>query len=124
MASTDPAVVHLLLDTGHLYWAGDDPLDLARAHVDRIRHLHLKDIRQDVKDAAIERGWSFYAAVMAGVFTVPGDGCIDFAPILQTMADAGYEGWASVEAEQDPSRANPLEYALQAREYLRKVVGF
>lgn len=124
MAETDPELVHLLLDTGHLYWAGDDPLDLARAHVDRIRHLHLKDIRQNVKDEAVEKGWSFYTAVMAGVFTVPGDGCIDFPPILQTMADAGYAGWASVEAEQDPSKANPLEHALQARDYLRKVVGF
>jgi len=90
-------------------------LDLARAHVDRIRHVHLKDIRQTVMEEAVEKRWSFYDAVMAGIFTVPGDGCIDFPPILQTLADAGYEGWFSVEAEQHARKANPLEYALKAR---------
>lgn len=124
MDATDPDLVHLLLDTGHLYWGGDDPLDLARAHADRIRHVHLKDIREAVKEEAVRERWSFYDGVMAGVFTVPGDGCIDFPPILQTLADAGYEGWFSVEAEQDARRANPLEYALKARAYLREVVGF
>jgi inosose dehydratase len=124
MAATDPELVHLLLDTGHLLWGGDDPLELARAHADRIRHVHLKDIRQPLMDEAIEKRWSFYDGVMAGVFTVPGDGCIDFVPILQTLADSGYEGWFSVEAEQDPKKANPLEYALRARSYLREVVGF
>ena len=73
---------------------------------------------------AVAKRWSFYDGMMAGVFTVPGDGCIDFPPILQTLADAGYEGWFSVEAEQDPRKANPLEYALKARAYLREVVGF
>jgi inosose dehydratase len=124
MAATDPELVHLLLDTGHLLWGGDDPLDLARAHADRIRHVHLKDIRAAVLAEAVERRWSFYDGMMAGVFTVPGDGCIDFPPLLQTLADAGYEGWFSVEAEQDASKANPLEYAMKARAYLRDVVGF
>jgi sugar phosphate isomerase/epimerase len=58
------------------------------------------------------------------VFTVPGDGAIDFVPILQTLADAGYQGWLVVEAEQDPAKANPLEYALKARAYLREVLGW
>lgn len=124
LAATDPDLVHLLLDTGHLLWGGDDPLELARAHADRIRHVHLKDIRQAVMERAIEKRWSFYDGMMAGVFTVPGDGCIDFRPILQTLADTGYHGWFSVEAEQDARRANPLEYALKARAYLREVVGF
>ena len=124
MAATDPDLVHLLLDTGHLLWGGDDPLELARAHADRIRHVHLKDIRQAVMAEAVAKRWSFYDGMMAGVFTVPGDGCIDFPPILQTLADAGYEGWFSVEAEQDARKANPLEYALKARAYLREVVGF
>jgi inosose dehydratase len=124
MAATDPDLVHLLLDTGHLLWGGDDPLELARAHAGRIRHVHLKDIRPDVMAEAVAKRWSFYQAMMAGVFTVPGDGCIDFPPILQTLADAGYEGWFSVEAEQDARKANPLEYALKARAYLREVVGF
>ncbi len=124
MSSTDPELVHLLLDTGHLYWAGDDPLDMARAHADRIKHVHLKDIRQDILEESTRVGRSFLDSVEAGVFTVPGDGVIDFRPIFQALADSGYEGWLMVEAEQDAARANPLEYALKARSYLQEVIGF
>lgn len=123
MASTDPTLVHLLLDTGHLYAAGDDPLDMTRAYADRIGHVHLKDIRADVAAECKRKGMSFLDSMAAGFFTVPGDGAIDFKPILQTLADAGYEGWLMVEAEQDPARANPLEYAMKARSYLHEIAG-
>lgn len=123
MNDTDPELVHLLFDTGHLYWAGDDPLDMARAHAERIKHVHLKDIRQDVLDHCMERKMSFLESVIEGAFTVPGDGVIDFEPIFRTLADAGYEGWLIVEAEQDPHKANPLEYAKKARAYLGQVTG-
>jgi inosose dehydratase len=123
MDDTDPEVVHLLFDTGHLYWAGDDPLDMARAYAHRIKHVHLKDIRKDVLDRGMERKMSFLESVIEGAFTVPGDGVIDFEPIFRTLADAGYEGWLIVEAEQDPHKANPLEYAKKARTYLRQVTG-
>lgn len=123
MAETDPAVVHLLLDTGHLYWAGDDPLAMARAYADRIRHVHLKDIRQDVMERCNATNRTFIESVMEGVFTVPGDGVIDFAPIFQTLADADYAGWLMVEAEQDPAKANPLQYARMARAYIRETAG-
>jgi inosose dehydratase len=121
LQDTDPAYVHLLLDTGHLTWAGDDPLALARDHAPRIKHVHLKDIRRPVMEDANLRGMSFLEAVQAGVFTVPGDGDIDFPPILQTLADSGYEGWLVVEAEQDPAKAHPLTYAKKARAYLSEV---
>lgn len=124
MSLTNPDTVHLLLDAGHLAWAGDDPLAMARAYAHRIRHVHLKDIRQSLRDEAVAKRWSFYQGVMAGVFTVPGDGDIDFRPIFEVLADADYAGWFSVEAEQDPLKANPLEYALRARAYIREVVGF
>jgi inosose dehydratase len=124
MASTDPGLVHLLLDTGHLAFAGDDPLAAARAHADRIKHVHLKDVRPEVLSTVLRENLSFQDAIEAGVFTVPGDGAIDFVPILQTLADAGYQGWLVVEAEQDPAKANPLEYALKARAYLRDVLGW
>lgn len=124
MASTDPGLVHLLLDTGHLAFAGDDPLAAARAHADRIKHVHLKDVRPEVVSQALRENLSFQEAIEAGVFTVPGDGAIDFVPILQALADAGYQGWLVVEAEQDPAKANPLEYALKARAYLREVLGW
>lgn len=123
MADTDPDLVHLLLDTGHITWSGDDPLALAREHAARIRHVHLKDIRRDVTEECKRVGLSFLDAVRAGVFTVPGDGTIDFEPILRTLAESGYRGWLVVEAEQDPAKAHPLTYAKKARAYLREVTG-
>ena len=125
MEMTDPEVVHLLLDTGHLYWAGDDPLDMARAYAGRIRHVHLKDIRTPFMEAAEAKHQSFEEAVFDGVFTVPGDpdGTIDFKPIFQALADAGYAGWLMVEAEQDAAKHNPLDNARMARAYLREVAG-
>jgi inosose dehydratase len=124
MASTDPALVHLLLDTAHIAFAGDDPLDLARAHADRIGHVHLKSIRPEVVSRVREEGLSFQEGVELGVFTVPGDGGIDFRPILEVLADADYQGWLVVEAEQDPNKAIPLEYAQKARAYLADVLGW
>jgi inosose dehydratase len=124
MASTDPDLVHLLLDTAHIAFAGDDPLDLARAHADRIGHVHLKSIRPEVVSRVREEGLSFQEGVELGVFTVPGDGSIDFRPILEVLADADYRGWLVVEAEQDPNKANPLEYAKKARAYLTDVLGW
>lgn len=124
MEGTDPALVHLCLDTGHIAFAGGDPLDLVKTYASRIGHVHLKDVRPDVVADVKRRNMSFQDAVEAGVFTVPGDGSIDFVPILQTLADSGYEGWLVVEAEQDPAKAHPLTYALKARTYLRDVLGF
>lgn len=124
MASTNPELVHLMLDTAHLAFAGDDPLSAAEAHADRIKHVHLKDIRPAVVSRVREENLSFQDAIEAGVFTVPGDGAIDFVPILEALARADYQGWLVVEAEQDPAKANPLEYALKARDYLRKVLGW
>jgi inosose dehydratase len=124
-ASTDPQLVHLLLDTGHLTFAGDDPLSMAEAYADRIKHVHLKNIRRPIMEEALLNNYSFKESILAGVFAVPGDpeGCIDFAPILQVFADAGYEGWLVVEAEQNPAKANPLYNAKMARNYLREITG-
>ena len=124
MASTDPDLVHLLLNTAHIAFAGDDPLDMARAYADRIGHVHMKSIRPEVVSRVREEGLSFQEGVELGVFTVPGDGAIDFRPILEVLADADYQGWLVVEAEQDPSKAVPLEYAKKARAYLADVLGW
>jgi inosose dehydratase len=125
MKSTDPKLVHLLFDTGHLFFAGGDPLSLAQAYADRIKHVHLKNIRKLVMDQALAENLSFKQSIQAGIFTVPGDpeGCIDFAPILQVLADHNFEGWLVVEAEQDPAKANPLHYATMGRKYMRDVIG-
>ena len=124
MASTDPGLVHLLLDTGHLAFAGDDPIAAAQAYADRIGHVHLKDIRPEVVSRVRNENLSFQQGIEDGVFTVPGDGAIDFVPVLEALGQASYQGWLVVEAEQDPAKANPLEYALKARAYLREVLGW
>jgi len=110
MASSGPAV-ELLLDTGHLAFAGADPADFARRYAARIAHVHCKDVRADALEAARNRDASFLDAVLAGVFTVPGDGSIDYHAVLAPLAAAGYRGWLIVEAEQDPSIAHPMTYA-------------
>lgn len=122
---TDEKLVHFLFDTGHLFFAGDDPLAMAKAYAPRIKHVHLKNIRKPIMDRVIPEGMSFKSAIEAGIFTVPGDpdGCIDFAPILQVLADSGFEGWLIVEAEQNPANANPLHYATMGRSYLKNAIG-
>jgi len=92
-------------------------------HQHRIGHVHLKDMRRDVVDRVKPEGWSFLKAVREGAFTVPGDGCVDFGPIFKALSQGGYEGWLLVEAEQDPAKANPLEYAGKARAYIRENTG-
>jgi len=108
-ATTDD--VGLLLDTGHLVFAGGDPVAVARRHAQRIVHVHCKDVRRDVLNDALAGDRSFLRAVLDSVFTVPGDGSIDFPAVLTELRRGGYEGWLVVEAEQDPAKAHPLTYA-------------
>jgi inosose dehydratase len=123
LAGTDPGRVHVLLDTAHLTWAGGDPLGLIRDHAKRIAHVHLKDLRSEVLAQWRRQDFSFHEAILAGIFTVPGDGMIDFEPILNALSDVEFRGWLVVEAEQDPAKAHPLTYAKKAREHLRLVAG-
>lgn len=120
MDMTDPDKFSLLFDSGHLAYCGEDYVEVLKRNVKRVKHVHLKDIRPDVVKKVKDEKLSFLQGVRAGAFTVPGDGCIDFAPIFDILDAAGYKGWMIVEAEQDPAKANPLEYALKAREYIRK----
>ena len=110
MATTGPAV-GLLYDTGHCVFSGGDPLALLTRHVKRVVHVHCKDARKDLLEKARAADGSFMQAVLDGVFTVPGDGFIDYPVLLKILHDAGYEGWLVCEAEQDPNKANPLTYA-------------
>ena len=123
LANTDPDLVYLCYDTGHFTFAGEDPLSVLKKYVSRVGHVHLKDMRADVVSRVKPEGWSFLSAVRNGAFTVPGDGCVDFDPIFELLSKAGYEGWLLVEAEQDPALANPLEYAMKARAYIREHTG-
>jgi|SRR5690625_1379632 len=123
LSRTDEKLVYLLYDTGHLYLSGEDPIHILKKHVSRIKHIHLKDVRNHVARDIKEREISFLDGVKAGMFTVPGDGDIDFLPILQLIAGSTYKGWFIVEAEQDPEKANPFEYALIARKYIKKITS-
>ena len=123
MENTDPEYVSLLFDTGHFTYCGEDPLEVVKKYVHRIRHVHLKDIRPEVVEQVKKENMSFLAGVRAGAFTIPGDGCINYDPIFKVLEDAGYEGYMVVEAEQDPAKANPLEYAIRARKFIAEKTG-
>jgi inosose dehydratase len=112
--------VGLLLDTGHLTFAGGDPVRAATRHASRIVHVHCKDVRRAVLDRSLNRDCSFLDAVLDGVFTVPGDGCVDYARTLAPIARAQYRGWLVVEAEQDPSVAPSAVYANLGYRNLRR----
>jgi inosose dehydratase len=114
--------VGLLFDTGHITFAGGDALRMAKRHGKRINHVHTKDIRKSVLQSIDPQKTSFLDAVLAGVFTVPGDGMIDFKAVARLSAEIGYDGWFVVEAEQDPKKANPLKYARIGHEALSEAL--
>ena len=123
MAGTDPKYVSLLFDSGHFAYCGENPLEMVTKHAKRIKHVHLKDIRPEVVARVLSEHLSFLEGVRQGAFTIPGDGCVDFDPIFKVLAETGYEGYMVVEAEQDPAKANPLEYAIRARKFIREHTG-
>ena len=95
-----------------------------KKYLHRIKHVHLKDIRQEVVDRVKQQDLSFLQAVKEGAFTVPGDGVIEFDEVFTTLAASDYNGWFVVEAEQDPALANPFEYALKARNFIKEKAVF
>jgi len=110
LAHTGPSV-GLTVDTGHAALGGLDPVALIRSHPDRVAHVHCKDVRGDVfREVVLDGEGSFLAGVLAGMFTVPGDGSLDYAAVMKALAEIGYAGWIIVEAEQDPAIANPRQY--------------
>ncbi|WP_144514362.1 myo-inosose-2 dehydratase [Bacillus thuringiensis] len=123
MDITDPNLVSLLFDTGHLVFSGEEPLYILKKYLPRIKHVHLKDIRKEVVDAVKENELSFLQAVKNGAYTVPGDGVIVFDEVFTILANSDYKGWFVVEAEQDPALANPFEYALKARKFIQEKAG-
>ncbi len=115
--------VPLLLDTGHLAFAGGDNLRVIGTHHARISHVHTKDVRAEVIRGLDRSRASFLDAVIAGAFTVPGDGSLDFEEIARALAASGYEGWFVVEAEQDPLANPPLAMAKQSHAELLRVMA-
>lgn len=115
LSTTRPAV-GLLLDTGHLGFAGADPTKIAQRFGSRIAHVHLKDLRATALHDALAHDVSFLDAVLGNVFTVPGDGGIDFEALFQSLSRSRYDGWLVIEADQDPNKAIPLVYAQMGYE--------
>ena len=109
---------YLLYDTGHLLFAQADIERVLKNYINRINHIHCKDIRKKVLEKSLNEDMSFRDAFLEGAFTVPGDGCIDYKPLFDVLKKNNYSGWLVVEAEQDPKKANPLEYAIKGYKYL------
>ena len=120
MAGTGEAV-KLLLDTGHITWAGGDPVRVARKHADRIGHIHTKDVRPAVAARAQAGNWSFLDSVLEGVYTVPGDGQVDYVNLFKAVPN--YSGWVVIEAEQDPEKANPKTYVTMGYNNLKRFLS-
>ncbi|OCG02089.1 myo-inosose-2 dehydratase [Gilliamella sp. wkB112] len=118
--------VYLLFDTGHAYYSEGSQkamLSILEKYITRIVHVHLKDVRDSIVEEVKAKGLSFLDGVRKGAFTVPGDGVIDFKPVFAILDQAGYQGWMVVEAEQDPSIANPFDYAVKGRKYIKENTG-
>jgi inosose dehydratase len=120
---SDVPELSLLLDAGHLAFAGIDPVAVAQRHAARIAHVHLKSVRPEVAARVKTEGWSFHRAVANGVFTVAGDGCVDYPAIFRILAGVDYRGWLVVEAEEDPVKVPALPKARAARDYVRAQTG-
>ncbi len=115
--------VKLTLDTGHMLFAKGDSLNILNDFSERLIHMHCKDIRKDVLDNSLKKDLSFRGAFLDGAFTVPGDGCIDYKPLFDVLKEKNYSGWLVVEAEQDPAKANPFEYAKIGYKYLSETLN-
>ena len=115
--------VGLLLDTGHAYAAGADYAEILRKFGSRVVHIHLKDVRRDVLERARKNDWSFNTAVREGMFTVPGDGNVDFSEIGKFLRTSGYCGWVVVEAEQDPAKAPPKLFTEKAYQFIGELLA-
>ena len=112
--------VGLLVDTGHMLFAQGNSVKIVESFYERIIHVHCKDIRKEILDKSLKNDVTFRQAFLDGAFTVPGDGCIDYIPFLNSLRKKNYSGWLVVVAEQDPIKANPFEYAKIGFKYLKK----
>lgn len=128
MANTDK--LGLLFDSGHLCYAGDDPLETLKKHIHRVTHVHCKNIRSSVLRDKVNSDAPFFSSIVDGAFTVPGDNsdrdveyAIDFAAIIDFLHEHDYNGWIIMEAEQDPREADPYTYAKLGFDTLNSLVN-
>jgi inosose dehydratase len=121
LENTDDSV-KLTLDTGHMLFAQGNSKKILENFSSRVIHIHCKDIRKNVLENSLKNDLSFRGAFLEGAFTVPGDGCIDYKPLFDILKTINYSGWLVVEAEQDPAKANPFEYAKIGYKYLTETL--
>ncbi len=118
-----PADVGFVVDTGHAALGGVDAVDLIRRHPERVVHVHAKDVRRPVFERVVAERRSFLDGVLAGMFTAPGDGGLDFVAVMRALADIRYDGWIVIEAEQDPKLADPRVYSRLGLATLRRTAA-
>jgi len=120
----DENLLKICFDTGHHSYAGFDPVAFMRRHIDRISYMHFKDIDPDVKAVAVANRTGFYDACANGIFCNLGQGDVNFPAVRQTLLDAGFAGWCTVEQDCDPSGStSPVDDARANRDYLASI-GF
>ena len=126
LRQTDPSLVGLCLDTGHVFYGGGDPVALARRETARIRHVHLKDVYRDRYQRALAARLDFTAAVGEDVFAPVGSGAVDMAAFLRILSDARYEGWLIVEQDiriAPGSERQPKLDAAKSRSFIASAIG-
>ncbi|QZX97579.1 myo-inosose-2 dehydratase (plasmid) [Pantoea alfalfae] len=116
-------VVGIVLDCGHATTAGIDISWVLENYGNRVAHIHMKDVRGNVLNNVINNDWSFNNAVRNGLFTIPGDGIVDYTPVINFLKQSNYSGWIIIEAEQDPVKAPPLETVKKARAWVKNEIG-
>jgi inosose dehydratase len=121
MRRTEPALLGLCLDTGHLTYGGGDPLVALLRYGNRVRHVHFKDCDPAIARTARTQGWDYFQAVRSGIFCELGRGSVDFPAIAASLAERGYGGWVVVEQDVLPGMGTPAASARRNREYLRSI---
>tara|TARA_Y100000590_G_scaffold95126_1_gene107818 strand:- start:698 stop:1129 length:432 start_codon:yes stop_codon:yes gene_type:complete len=112
-----------LYDTGHLLFADANYEKILKDYISKINHIHFKDIRKEILYKSKKNNLSFRDSFLEGVFTVPGDGFIDYYPLIKILYENNYQKWLVIEAEQDPKKANPFEYAKIGYGYLENIIN-
>lgn len=114
--------IGLCIDTGHCAYAGVDPVALYLRHRGRVSYLHLKDVDPVALARARATPLDFWAAIAEGVFCPLGEGIVDFPALADTLGSSGFDGWATVEQDREPSAAgDPLDDAIHSRLYLEAI---
>jgi inosose dehydratase len=119
MSGTDPALLGLCLDTGHVTYAGGDPVQTFERYRDRVWHVHFKDCEPRIAADARRSRHDYFTAVRNGVFCELGRGSVDFPRLVTVMRDGGYSGWIVVEQDVLPALGTPEASARRNRAYLR-----